>query len=545
MNISKSLLMIALLLGVTSLFSSRSPAAEVTVERSEHGAIVRVDGELFTEYLTHPIHQPALWPIIGPTGKPITRSYPIGPLQENELDDHPHHHSLWVAHQDVNGHDFWAPRDLEKPKKERKIIQHLEFSKIANEGNEAVIVARNRWIAGTEGPMCEDERTWVFGADEDSRWIDCTVKLIASHGDVTFGDIKDGFFSIRVAGTMKTDAKLGGKIVNSRGQTSKGAWAMPAEWVDYYGPDSVGTNGETVGAAIFSHPANFQHPCRWHVRSYGLFTANPFGEKDFPPSEIVQSGYTIPAGESLTLRYRALFHKGDTEQAKVADAYKKYISEGVEGLLPVVLDEDFQHRMDRWTSTDREQTTRMWSLESGSGYGNNNRVLRVSGESTYRPPHRSPRSIALLKDVVVEDFELTADVQNTNTETGDHRDLCFFWGYQDPAHFYYVHLGAKPDPHSCQIFIVDDAPRKAITVKKSKGTPWTDEWHKVKVRHNVNSGLMEVFFDDMKTPAMTANDKTFSWGRVGVGTFDDHGNFDNIRLRGNVVKQIPATAKLP
>jgi len=343
---------------------------------------------------------------------------------------------------------------------------------------------------------------------------------------------------------MKVDAGLGGTIVNSRGQTNKDTWAMPAEWVDYYGPLGGETNGETVGTAIFSHPANFQHPCRWHVRSYGLFTANPFGEKDFPPSEIIQEGVTIPAGESLTLRYRVLIHRGDTEQGKIAEAYRNYVTARPKGFLPVVLDEDFQHRMDRWSSTDREQTAKMWSLELG-GHGKENRVLSVSGESTYRPPHRSPRSISLLKDVVVEDFELIADVQNTNPEAGDHRDLCFFWGYQDPAHFYYVHLGAKPDPRSCQIFIVNDAPRRMITEKKSEGTPWTDDWHKVKVRRNTESGLMEVFFDDMKTPVMTAHDKTFSWGRVGVGTFDDRGNFDNIQLRGKTVQPIPANAKLP
>ncbi len=538
MNTQKVLLTTILLV---SAYTNCLAALDVTVERSEQGAVVRIDGELFAEYRTHPIHQPAIWPIIGPSGKPMTRSYPVGPLLETELEDHPHHHSLWVTHQDVNGHDFWAPRDEEKPKNERKIIKHLEFSKIAIEDNEAVIVTRNRWLAGVDHPMCEDERTWVFGADEESRWIDCTIKIIASHGEVTFGDIKDGFFSLRVAGTMKVDAELGGQVVNSRGQTGKGAWAMPAEWVDYYGP----VEGETVGAAIFSHPANFQHPCRWHVRSYGLFTANPFGEKEFPPCEIVQDGRTIAAGESLTLRYRALFHLGDTEQGKVSEAYEKYVDAGPAGRLPVVLDEDFQHRMDRWTTTDRGQTLRMWSLESGGGYGNENRVLRVSGESTYEPPHRSPRSIALLKDVVVEDFELTADVQSTNSEGGDHRDLCFFWGYQDPAHFYYVHLGAKPDPHSCQIFLVDDADRKKITEKASEGTPWTGDWHKVKVRHDVESGLMEVFFDDMQTPVMTARDKTFSWGRIGVGTFDDHGNFDNLKLRGHVVQPIPVEAKLP
>ena len=55
-------------------------AAEVTVERSEKGAVVKIDGKPFAEYLTRSGHQPAVWPIIGPTGKAMTRSYPAGPL---------------------------------------------------------------------------------------------------------------------------------------------------------------------------------------------------------------------------------------------------------------------------------------------------------------------------------------------------------------------------------------------------------------------------------------------------------------------------------
>src|SRR5690606_4664344 len=108
-----------------------------------------------------------------------------------------------------------------------------------------------------------------------------------------------------------------------------------------------------------------------------------------------------------------------------------------------------------------------------------------------------------------------------------------------------VHLGAKPDPHSCQIFIVDDADRKMITTNQSRGTPWTRDWHNVKVVRNAESGEIAVYFDDMNEPAMTANDKSFTWGRVGIGTFDDHGNFDDFRLHGNAVEPAPEAAKLP
>ena len=64
----------------------------------------------------------------------------------------------------------------------------------------------------------------------------------------------------------------------------------------------------------------------------------------------------------------------------------------------------------------------------------------------------------------------------------------------------------------------------------------TEGWHNVKVVRRVDDGAMEVYFDDMKKPYMTAKDKTFAWGQVGIGTFDDHGNFDDVVVRGTLRK---------
>jgi hypothetical protein len=198
--------------------------------------------------------------------------------------------------------------------------------------------------------------------------------------------------------------------------------------------------------------------------------------------------------------------------------------------LPILTVEDFERGMDRWQTTDPDGAEPVWKLIEVGKPGNH--ALRVTGTSKYQPPYRSPHSIALLKDVVVGDFELTARVQETNVNAGPHRDLCIFWGYQNPSHFYYVHFGAQADPHACQVFIVNDAPRTMITVDQAKGTPWTEDWHTVKVVRRVDDGMINVYFDDMEKPFMTAKDTTFKWGQVGVGTFDDHGNFDDITLRG-------------
>lgn len=195
--------------------------------------------------------------------------------------------------------------------------------------------------------------------------------------------------------------------------------------------------------------------------------------------------------------------------------------------LPVIVEEDFEQGADRWETLGESQ----WQVIEQDG----NKVYRVEGKGKYNPPHRSPVHIALLKDVSVGDFVLTADVQSTSKIYG-HQDMCLFFNFVDPGHFYYVHLGRKADPHANQIFIVNDAPRKAITKQESPGTDWSEKWHKVKIVRRTADGTIEVYFDDMETPAMTAQDKSFTSGRIGLGTFDDNGHWDNVVLRGKKVE---------
>jgi hypothetical protein len=215
----------------------------------------------------------------------------------------------------------------------------------------------------------------------------------------------------------------------------------------------------------------------------------------------------------------------------VAFATVFFTSTAARAELPVLFEDDFEHGMDRWETTDPDPAESVWRIESG-GEREGNHVLRVTGPSKYEPPYRSPLSIAWIKDVKVGDFELTVRVQNTNVNAGPHRDLCIFWGRQDPSHFYYVHFGALSDPNACQIFIVNNAARTPITVDTATGTPWTEGWHNIKVVRRVADGAIEAYFDDMTKPLMTARDTTFGAGQIGIGTFDDNGNFDDLVLRG-------------
>ena len=189
----------------------------------------------------------------------------------------------------------------------------------------------------------------------------------------------------------------------------------------------------------------------------------------------------------------------------------------------MVFSEDFQSGRDKWETTD-DKSWEFFDEAGNKSFGLNKRI------SDYQPKVRSPHNIALIKNLELSDFVLIYKVRSTK-DTGNHRDCCAFFCHKDPEHFYYVHLGAKPDPASGQIMIVNNEPRRPLTDNK-KQVPWDDAWHTVKVVRKSESGTIEVYFDDMKSPHLTATDKTFQKGRVGIGSFDDMNAFDDVRVYG-------------
>ena len=192
-------------------------------------------------------------------------------------------------------------------------------------------------------------------------------------------------------------------------------------------------------------------------------------------------------------------------------------------LLPVVFTDDFENGHVRWETTD-EKAWHHSEIDGNHVFGLNRR------KSDYEPKVRSPHNIALIKDLELSDFEITFRVKST-LDTGGHRDCCVFFCHQDSTHFYYVHLGAVPDPHSGQIMLVNNKPRVALT-KNETPTPWTNGWHRVKLIRDSKSGQIDVYFDNMETPHMSVVDDTFGKGRIGIGSFDDMNDFDDVQVRG-------------
>ncbi len=188
-----------------------------------------------------------------------------------------------------------------------------------------------------------------------------------------------------------------------------------------------------------------------------------------------------------------------------------------------VFDSTLSTSADNWKFTDPSA----WKIRQDSEHG---QLLVLDGASKYEPAVRSPLNIAWLKDLEAADFVLEVEAMSTSREYG-HRDLCFFFGKQSDTQFYYVHIATAADPHANSIFLVNNADRVSIAEKRTEGTHWEDgTFHKIRIERQTGSGKILVYFDDMGTPIMEASDNTFKSGSFGLGSFDDVGEFRNLKI---------------
>ncbi|HVT74121.1 MAG TPA: PmoA family protein [Lacunisphaera sp.] len=291
---------------------------------------VEFEGQFFTDFVWGDgASRPYCYPILAADGLRMTRDFPVRQTPGEET-DHPWHRSLWFAHSMVNGVDFWneGTGGKEAPKaKGRTVVDAITETR---SGDVGVIRAHVKWLAPGGRLVCTDDRTLRFHASAAGRFIDYEVTLHAPAGEpVLLGDNKDGTMALRLAQWMTLPHKYQGRevpgaghIVTSTGARDADAWGKRADWCDYYAPHE----GKVYGVAIFDSPRNLRHPTWWMARDYGLFGANPFGRHDYEnlKDQPHAGDYTIPAGGSLTLRYRFFFHEGDTTTAGVAARYAEY-----------------------------------------------------------------------------------------------------------------------------------------------------------------------------------------------------------------------------
>ena len=171
---------------------------------------ITIGHEPFSVYRVDEGAKPFLFPLIGPTRAPVTRSFPMKKVSGEDF-DHPHQRSFWFTHGRVNGVDFWSEQERHGNIKETSRPTVLSGPVVGR------LRTTDDWIDPDGRKVCSDERVLTIYRTTGSRILDFDIELKATEGPVTFGDTKEGMFGLRVASSMDVNKKLGGKDHECRG----------------------------------------------------------------------------------------------------------------------------------------------------------------------------------------------------------------------------------------------------------------------------------------------------------------------------------------
>ena len=295
---------------------------------------VRYDGKLFTAYCYFDsTEKPVLFPIKTTSGVTITRGYPIVP-RPGERTDHPHHVGLWLNYESVNGLDFWNNSDAITPEKKPHYgsIRHLKVVSKESKKDKARLETSSQWVDQTGKVLLDETTLFVFMKSGNDYIIDRVSTLEAKVPEVVFKDVKDGMLAIRVSRQLEQPSKENSKYVdahgnvttvppsdvpvtglyaNQEGVTGDNVWGKRSKWASLSGKQ----DGEEVSVIIIDHPKNPGYPTYWHARGYGLFAANPLGQKVFSEGK-EELNMVLSQGQKAVFRYRIIIHSGSAMAAE-------------------------------------------------------------------------------------------------------------------------------------------------------------------------------------------------------------------------------------
>ena len=254
----------------------------------------------------------------------ITRGFPLAP-QLGEPVDHPHHLGLWFNYENVNGLDFWN-NSYAIPATKKSQYGWIRTDKVSA-GHRNTLRYTARWTDQQQHVLLYEVTTYQFSATRQERIIDRTTVLTADT-DVNFPDAKDGMLGLRVTKELQIPSGTPGEFVDdkgnitkvaagntpdingnyltSEGKTGDSAWGTRGRWCMLYGKKGT----DTLSIAIIDYPGNPGYPTYWHARGYGLFAANPLGQKIFSQGRQTLN-FQLKKGQSATFHYRIVIAAGD------------------------------------------------------------------------------------------------------------------------------------------------------------------------------------------------------------------------------------------
>jgi hypothetical protein len=286
-----------------------------------------IGGKPFTSFLyPDTLEKPVLYPLRAANGTVVTRGFPLDP-KPGDPNDHPHHIGLWFNYENVNGLDFWN-NSYAIPKNKKDQYGWIRTDKIveATNGTTGTLTYHANWTNQQKEVLLEETTRFEFSGDAHRRIIDRFTTLKADK-DVLFKDAKDGMLGLRLAHELQipttedqsftddkgnvtivkggTDNIPTGNYLTSAGKTGNDAWSTRGVWCKVYGKMVA----DSISISIIDHPGNPNYPTFWHARGYGLFAANPLGEKVFTNGKS-EKNLTLKKGESVTFKYRIVIEDG-------------------------------------------------------------------------------------------------------------------------------------------------------------------------------------------------------------------------------------------
>jgi hypothetical protein len=252
--------------------------------------------------------RPFFYPFRGPSGASLTRMGHPG------AQNHDHHRSVWFAHHNVGGVNFWSDNTEGR-------VRQKHWYRYQDGHDEAIMASVTGWYDGQGRELMEQDivaALMPLADGEHALEIQITLRPSPGFESIELGKTNFGFLAVRVAKTVSVYFGSG-RLTNSEGQQGeKEIFGKPARWMDYSGSVAVGQGpgrrAVTEGITYFDHPTNPRYPTHWHVRADGWMGA----------SFCMQEGWTLPAGTPLTLRYLLHAHRDAYDHAKAQSVHAAF-----------------------------------------------------------------------------------------------------------------------------------------------------------------------------------------------------------------------------
>lgn len=248
--------------------------------------------------------RPYFFPVTGPSGVSLTRmGHPGAP-------NHDHHRSLWFAHNDLMGIDFWSEN---KPPR----IRQSQWYAIEDGDDRATVALELEWLDGHDPKPVLRQDVFATLRPHDVGWtLELQSTFRADAEGIEFRQNNFGVLGLRVAKSLSV-VFGGGVITGSDGQVNEAnLFGKANRWLDYSGPIKLNNDSEklnrdadpeTEGLSLISHRSNPQSPICWHVRDDGWIS----------PSLSRKASLLVAPESPVTCRYLLFVHSGTCSPATV------------------------------------------------------------------------------------------------------------------------------------------------------------------------------------------------------------------------------------